>query len=106
MLVGTRLFDDTATVERDGLTFAAEPLADALAGKRRPGSVRVLSAFHSREEVSCRSFLSSNVSGIACHEHGGWHLRVIRSGISLNDPAGVAATEQALREASAAIAAQ
>jgi hypothetical protein len=86
------------TVERNGLTYAGPALADALeTGYARPG-VRVLAKF-ADDGVSCRAFLGSAVSGIACKERGGWHMRLVRDGVDLGDPAAVASIDRELRAA-------
>lgn len=110
LLIGTavaaiRLADGGDTVERDGLTFAAGDLADALG---RPGDspgMRTVSTFASRG-VPCRAFIAGELSGIACRERGGWHLRLMRSGVSLDDPMSLAESEAALRGAAAEMSAQ
>ena len=94
------------TVERDGLTYAAGDLAKSLDSGTDATGTRTLAKFADGTGVPCRAFMGSDVSGIACRERGGWHLRVIRDGVSLDDPAAVARTEAALRESAAAIAAQ
>ena len=99
LVAAIRLFSGGDTVERDGLTYAAGNLAEALATERTPG-LRVLTRFEDTEGNSCRAFVASGVSGIACNERGGWHLRVIRPGVSLDDPGEIAGTERALIAAS------
>jgi len=85
--------------QRDGLTYASPALARSLERSASSPGTRVLEQFADAEGVPCRAFLASQVSGIACKESGGWHLRVIRAGVSLDDPASVAATERDLRGA-------
>lgn len=105
-LVAIRQFGGSATVERDGLTFADASLADALdRGESSPG-VRVIASFADSDRVLCRSFVGAEGSGIACRERGGWHLRVIRGGVSLDDPAGVAELERVLGRSAARMAVQ
>ena len=105
-VIAIRLFAGGSTVERDGLTYAAGDLAKSLDSKTDILGTRTLANFPGGTGVPCRAFVGSDVSGIACRELGGWHLRVIRNGVSLDDPAAVARTEAALRESAAAIAAQ
>ena len=90
-----RQFGGSETVEHDGLTFAAPELAEALELGAESNDLRVLAKFANTDGAPC-----------ACKERGGWHMRVIRGGVSLDDPAGVAATEAALRRRAAEIAAQ
>ena len=101
-----RQFGGSDTVERDGLTFAAPDLARALERGTGGNDLRMLETFATSDGAECRAFVASGISGIACKERGGWHMRVIRGGVSLDDPAGVAATEAALRQRVAEIAAQ
>jgi hypothetical protein len=101
-----RLFDGGSTVERDGLTYAAGDVAKSLDSGTDATGTRTLAKFADSTGVPCRAFMGSDVSGIACHERGGWHLRVIRDGVSLDDPVAVARTEAALRKSAATIAAQ
>lgn len=106
VVIAIRLMDGSETVERDGLTFASPSLAKALEGKEVSPDVRVLAAFRDNDQVPCRAFVASAASGIACNERGGWHLRVIRDGVSLDDPAALGASERALRQSAALMAAQ
>ena len=101
-----RQFDGSETVERGGLTFAAPELAEGLELGADSNDLRVLAKFANTDGAPCRAFLASKISGIACKERGGWHMRVVRGGVSLDDPAAVAATEEALRQRAAEIAAQ
>jgi len=94
-----RVLGTSDTVERDGLTFVSPSLAGALDGQSTRPDLRVLASFEDSDRVPCRAFMASPVSGIACRERGGCHLRVIRDGVSLDDPAAVATTERALRDA-------
>jgi len=105
-VIAIRLFAGGSTVERDGLTYAAGDLAGFLDSKTDMPGMRTLAKFPDGAGVPCRAFVGSDVSGIACRELGVWHLRVIRDGVSLDDPAAVARTEAALRQSAAAIAAQ
>jgi hypothetical protein len=66
----------------------------------------LLASFADSERVPCRAFVAAELSGIACRERGGWHLRVIRPGVALGDPGALAATERSLRVAAAQMAAQ
>ena len=101
-----RQFGGSETIERDGLTFAAPDLAQALERGAGGNDVRILAKFANSDGAPCRAFLAADISGIACQERGGWHMRVTRGGVSLDDPAAVAATEEALRQRAAEIAAQ
>ena len=94
-----RQFGGGETVERDGLTFLSRDLAEGLEQAGQEPGIRVLTAFEDSDGVPCRGFLASGLSGVACKERGGWHLRVGRPGVSLDDPAEVAATERALTSA-------
>ena len=105
-VIAIRLFAGGSTVERDGLTYAAGDLAKSLDSRTDMPGTRTLARFSDGAGVPCRAFIGSDVSGIACSERGGWHLRVIRDGTSLDDPAAVTRTEAALRESVAEIAAQ
>lgn len=106
VLVAIRQFGAGATVERDGLTFADPSLSQALDRSEGAVGVRVIDTFADNDRVPCRSFVGAEVSGIACRERGGWHLRVIRHGVSLDDPSGVARIEQALARSVAQMTAQ
>jgi hypothetical protein len=105
-VIAIRLFAGGSTVERDGLTFATGDLAKSLDRETDATGTRTVAKFADSTGVPCRAFMGSDVSGIACRERGGWHMRVIRDGISLDDPAAIARTEAALRESAAAIVAQ
>ena len=100
-----RIFGEGATVERDGLTYAGPALAQALDGAPAAPGSRVLERFVVGQ-APCRAFLGSHVSGIACRERGGWHLRLIRDGVDLEDPAAVASLERDLRAAAVGMKAQ
>ena len=74
---------------RDGLTFAANDLAQALdsqlVAEQRPGSeTRILLSFADEAGTVCRGFARADMSGIACREDGGWHLRVQRDGVDVS----------------------
>ena len=105
-VIAIRLFGGGSTVERDGLTFAIGDLAKSLGRESDVTGTRTVAKFADSTGVPCRAFMGSDVSGIACREHGGWHMRVIRDGISLDHPATIARTEAALRESAAAMVAQ
>jgi hypothetical protein len=101
VVAAIRLFGASETVHRDGLTYAGPTLSRTLeSGNDEPGT-RVLVRFDDVEGIPCRAFLGSDVSGIACEERGGWHLRMIRDGVDLGDPAAVTASERALRASAA-----
>jgi hypothetical protein len=101
-----RLLVTSNTVEHDGLTFAGPALARALESPSGASGTRVLERFDDADGIPCRAFLGSEVSGIACHERGGWHLRLMRDGVDLDDPGTLAATEQELRAAARQLEAQ
>ena len=101
-----RLFGASATVERDGLTYADASLSSALESTQGAPGTRVLAQFVDADGIDCRAFLASVVSGIACNERGGWHLRLIRDGVDLGDPAAVAAIEGDVRAAAGRMEAQ
>jgi len=105
-VIAIRMFGGGSTVERDGLTFADGDLAQALSQPGDTTGIRKLSEFFIDDRTPCIAFLASDLSGIACHERGGWHLRVGRKGVSLDDPAEVAANERALRQAAGAMTGQ
>ncbi len=93
------------TETRDGLTFAANDLAHALdtqlvADQRRGGETRVLLSFADERGTLCRGFARADLSGIACREDGGWHLRVQRDGvdISANDYRQAGSVDTAIME--------
>ena len=105
-VVTIRQFGGSVTTERDGLTFTDAALARVLERGSNANDVRILAKFANDDGAPCRAFLASSISGVACKERGGWHMRVTRNGVSLDDPAGVAATERALRAAASEISAQ
>jgi hypothetical protein len=105
VLAAIRFFNASDLVVRDGLTFAGPELAEALDNPEGAPGTRVLSRF-ADGAVPCRAFLGSEVSGIACRERDGWHLRLIRDGVDLGNPAAVAAIEWDLRAAAARMEAQ
>jgi hypothetical protein len=104
--IAIRVFADGSTVARDGLTYAAGDLATALDAGGDQAGVHTLERFTDRDGVACSAFLASDLSGVACRERGGWHLRIIRGGVSRGDPAAVGRTEAALRASATAMAAQ
>jgi hypothetical protein len=76
------------TTSRGGLTYASGELARALdiqLAQDRPAgySTRVMLSFSNRDGEVCRGFARSDLSGIACHGAGGWHLYVQRDGVDL-----------------------
>lgn len=76
------------TESRDGLTFAANDLEQALdeqlVAEQHGGSdTRIMMSFADAQGKLCRGFARSDLSGIACRESGGWHLRVQRDGIDI-----------------------
>lgn len=76
------------TETRDGLTFAANDLEQALdeqlvADQRAGSDTRIMLSFADSEGNLCRGFARSDLSGIACRESGGWHLRVQRDGVDV-----------------------
>ncbi len=105
VLLAIRLTDGGQTEERDGLTFAAPDLAATL--ERGSGAnARILRSFRDEAGITCRAILSGAISGIACRDRGGWHMRVLRGGVSLDDPAATARVEAQLRTAAAEMSAQ
>ncbi len=73
---------------RDGLSYATGDLAQALetqlvADQRLGGDTRVMLSFADEAGTLCRGFARAEVSGIACRETGGWHLRLQRDGIDV-----------------------
>jgi hypothetical protein len=105
VVAAIRFFEASDTEVRDGLTYAGPKLAQALESSSGAPGTRVLARFDD-DGVPCRAFLGSNVSGIACEERGGWHLRLVRDGVDLDDPAKVAALERELRSAAERVEAQ
>ena len=105
VVAAIRFFGTSDTEVRDGLTYAGPRLAQALETSLSAPGTRVLTAFHG-DGAPCRAFLGSRVSGIACEERGGWHLRLVRDGVDLDDPAKVAALERELRSAAERMEAQ
>ena len=76
------------TETRDGLTFASNDLAQALDSQLASdqplgGETRVLLSFADDAGTLCRGFARADLSGIACREDGGWHLRVQRDGVDV-----------------------
>lgn len=83
-----RGFGDGQTEMRKGLNFAADDLAQALdsqlvAEQRQGSETRVLLSFADESGTMCRGFVRAELSGIACREEGGWHLRVQRDGVDV-----------------------
>jgi len=77
------------TESRDGLTFASNDLAQALDSQLASdqplgGETRVLLSFADDAGTLCRGFARADLSGIACREDGGWHLRVQRDGVDVS----------------------
>lgn len=73
---------------RDGLSYASGDLAQALdtqlVAEQAGGSeTRVMLSFADEAGTLCRGFARADLSGIACREPGGWHLRVQRDGIDV-----------------------
>jgi hypothetical protein len=100
------------TETRDGLTFAANDLAQALdsqlvADQRQGSETRVLLSFADADGTLCRGFVRADLSGIACREDGGWHLRVQRDGVdvSANDYRQAGAVDSAIMAAAQDMAA-
>jgi hypothetical protein len=76
------------TETRGGLTFASDGLAQTLdrqlvADQRQGGETRILLSFADEQGTLCRGFARADLSGIACREDGGWHLRVQRDGVDV-----------------------
>ncbi len=72
---------------RGGQAFAANDLAQALdsqlvADQRAGADTRVLLSFADEAGTLCRGFTRTDVSGIACREDGGWHLRLRNGGVA------------------------
>lgn len=97
---------------RDGLTFAANDLAQALddqlvAEQRQGSETRVLLSFADQDGTLCRGFARADLSGIACRRNGGWHLRVQRDGVdvSANDYRQASSVDNAIMTAAQDMAA-
>lgn len=76
------------TETRDGLIFAANDLAEALdtqlvADQEAGNDTRILLSFADKEGRLCRAFARTDVSGIACMEYTGWHLRTQQGGVDI-----------------------
>lgn len=100
------------TVQRDGLTFAANDLTQALdtqlvAEQRQGSETRILLSFADESGTLCRGFARAELSGIACREDGGWHLRVQRDGVDVqaNDYRQASSVDNAVMAAAQDIAA-
>lgn len=100
------------TESRNGLTFASNDLAQALdsqlVSEQPLGSeTRVLLSFASEDGTLCRGFARADLSGIACRENDGWHLRVQRDGIDISaaDYRQASSVDSAIMEAAQAMAA-
>ena len=100
------------TEVRDGLTFASGDLAEALdsqlvAEQRLGIETRVLMSFADENGILCRGFARGDLSGVACRNDGGWHLRIQRDGIDIasGDSRQANAVEQAVIAAADGIAA-
>lgn len=77
------------TETRDGLIFASNELAQALdtqlvEDQRQGSETRVLLSFADANGTLCRGFARADLSGIACREDGGWHLRIQRDGVDVS----------------------
>lgn len=75
------------TETRDGRTFAKNDLEQALdsqlvADQRGGNDTRVMLSFADEHGTLCRGFVRADLSGIACREPHGWHVRVQRDGIN------------------------
>lgn len=97
---------------RDGLSFASNDLAQALdsqlvAEQRQGSETRILLSFADESGTLCRGFARADLSGIACREDGGWHLRVQREGvdISANDYRQASSVDSAIMSAAQEMAA-
>jgi hypothetical protein len=82
-------FGGSQTETRDGLTFASNDLARALdtqlvADQRGGSDTRVMLSFADKAGTLCRGFARADLSGIACREDGGWHLRIQRDGVDVS----------------------
>jgi len=84
--------DQVVTV-RDGLSFASGELLEALSSSESTLNTRIVERFRDRDGVSCTCFVRDDLSGIACHERGGWHLRLQRDGVSITTGDGEQAKE-------------
>lgn len=100
------------TEVRDGLTFASGDLAKALdsqlvAEQRLGIETRVLMTFTNEDSILCRGFVRGDLSGVACRNEGGWHLRIQRDGVDIasGDSRQASAVEQAVIAAADGIAA-
>jgi hypothetical protein len=112
-LVATWLFadfGDDLTRHHDGLTYAGAALSRDLdqqssAGERASDLTRILVDVHTEDGTLCRGFIRAELSGVACREPEGWHLRVQRDGVDFDNPAQVAVLERAVRAAAQGLSA-
>lgn len=77
VLAGHSLPGPAGVADEPGTLALSAPIAQALDGQLSGdgGAVRVALSFKDRAGDYCRSFASTNVSGVACHDGGTWQLR-------------------------------
>lgn len=90
----------------DGLTYASGDLARDLDGTGAGAGTRIARRFALPDGTPCSIFARRELSGIACRETEGWHLRVTRDGVSIDDPASTSKADRALSNAAESMAAR
>ena len=90
LAVGNQMLAPTGPVAvADGALIAAGPLADALdrqlASAQGDADTRIGLTFRASDGRWCRSFESSEVSGIGCRNGGAWRLERAQPGHAAND---------------------
>lgn len=90
---------------RNGLSYASGGLLAALTSADPGPETRIVDRFRDANGTSCIAFVRADLSGVACRERGGWHLRVQQDGapISANDGERAKANDEALLRAVAAL---
>ena len=74
---------DPVVTEHEGLSFASGELLEALSSSKSNLNTRIVERFRDRDGINCAGFVRDDLSGIACDERGGWHLRLQRTGASI-----------------------
>ncbi len=87
---------DTVVTEHEGLSFASGELLEALSSSESNLNTRIVERFRDRDSINCAGFVRDDLSGIACNERGGWHLRLQRDGASIATADGEQAKENDL----------
>ncbi|HEY8603199.1 hypothetical protein [Tsuneonella suprasediminis] len=87
---------DPVVTEHEGLSFASGELLEALSSSESNLNTRIVERFRDRDSINCAGFVRDDLSGIACNERGGWHLRLQRDGASIATADGEQAKENDL----------